>query len=115
MQAIKLILTHKKASVSMLQRRLKIGFARAGRVMDMVEEAGMVPAFKSVKLLPPGDFSRALVEANARGGNYNWYFGQNPDGFNQNTLGPIFELLATDGDVEAFVNDVTAAFQGIAK
>ena len=81
----------------------------------MVEEAGMVPAFKSVKLLPPGDFSRALVEANARGGNYNWYFGQNPDGFNQNTLGPIFELLATDGDVQAFVNDVTAAFQGIAK
>lgn len=41
-QAVKLILTHRKASVSMLQRKLKIGFARAGRVMDMVEEAGIV-------------------------------------------------------------------------
>lgn len=41
-QAVKLILTYKKASVSLLQRKLKIGFARAGRVMDMIEEAGIV-------------------------------------------------------------------------
>lgn len=81
----------------------------------MVAEAGMVPAFKSVTLLPTGQFSAALVEASARGGNYNWYFGQNPDGFNQNTLGPIFELFAQDTDVEAFVADVTAAFAEIGK
>lgn len=81
----------------------------------MVKEAGMVPAFKSVSLLPTGQFSKALVEASARGGNYNWYFGQNPDGFNQYTLGPIFELFAVDKDVDAFVADVTAAFAGIAK
>lgn len=79
----------------------------------MVTEAGMVPAFKSVKQQPAGPFSKALVEASARGGNFNWYFGQNPDGFNQGTLGPIFELLAT-GTVEDFVADVTAAFQEIA-
>jgi len=79
----------------------------------MVAEAGMVPAFKSVRPLPTGQFSKALVEANARGGNFNWYFGQNPDGFNQYTLGPIFELLATDGNVKAFVIDVTAAFAGV--
>ena len=79
----------------------------------MVAESGMVPAFKSVKLQPEGPFSKALVEASARGGNFNWYFGQNPDGFNQGTLGPIFELLAT-GTVEDFVADVTAAFQEIA-
>ena len=41
-QAVKLILTYRKASVSLLQRKLKIGFARAGRLMDMVEEAGIV-------------------------------------------------------------------------
>ncbi len=81
----------------------------------MVAEAGMVPAFKSVSLLPSGQFSSALVEASARGGNFNWYFGQNPDGFNMNTLGPIFELLAIDGDVESFVALVTAAFQSIAQ
>lgn len=41
-QAVRLILVHKKASVSLLQRKLKIGFARAGRLMDMIEEAGIV-------------------------------------------------------------------------
>ncbi len=80
----------------------------------MVAEAGMVPAFKSVKLLPAGPFSSALVEASARGGNFNWRFGQNPDGFNQGTLGPIFELLATGTSVEDFVTLVTAAFEEIA-
>lgn len=41
-QAARLILTHRKASVSLLQRKLKIGFARAGRVMDMLEEREIV-------------------------------------------------------------------------
>jgi len=41
-QAAKLILVHRKASVSLLQRKLKIGFARAGRVMDMLDEEGIV-------------------------------------------------------------------------
>lgn len=41
-QAARLILIHRKASVSLLQRKLKIGFARAGRVMDMLEERGVV-------------------------------------------------------------------------
>ena len=41
-QAARLILQNRKASVSLIQRRLKIGFARAGRIMDMMEEAGIV-------------------------------------------------------------------------
>jgi raffinose/stachyose/melibiose transport system substrate-binding protein len=77
----------------------------------MVAEAGMVPAFKSVKLLPAGPLSSALTKAGApTDGNYNWYFGQNPDGFNQGTLGPIFELLATGISVDEFVQLVTDAF-----
>ena len=31
-----------KASTSGLQRRLKVGYARAGRIMDMLEEKGVV-------------------------------------------------------------------------
>ena len=36
-QAVKLILGYRKASVSLLQRKLKIGFARAGRLIDKAQ------------------------------------------------------------------------------
>lgn len=76
----------------------------------MVEEAGMVPAYKSVNLQPAGGFSKALVDANARGGNYAVRFGEMPDGFGMNTLGPIFELLASDAiTVEDFCTLIASA------
>ncbi len=47
--AARLILESRKASVSLLQRRLKVGFARAGRMMDMLEEMGIVGEFQGSK------------------------------------------------------------------
>ncbi len=47
--AARLILQHNKGSVSLIQRRLKIGFARSGRLMDMMEEAGIVGEYKGSK------------------------------------------------------------------
>jgi len=41
-EAKKLVLTTKKASASFLQRRLRIGYARAARLLDMMEERGIV-------------------------------------------------------------------------
>ena len=76
----------------------------------MVNQAGMVPAFKSVTLKPTGQFSAALVEASAKGGNYNWRFGSMPDGFGQNVLGPVFDLFAQDhSDVNVLIKDLTDA------
>jgi len=40
--AIKVILNHEKASASLLQRRLKVGYARAARLLDELEERGVV-------------------------------------------------------------------------
>jgi DNA segregation ATPase FtsK/SpoIIIE, S-DNA-T family len=40
--ALRLIVQHRQASVSFLQRRLKIGYSRAGRLMDLLEQAGAV-------------------------------------------------------------------------
>ena len=41
-QAIELIMQTDKASASLLQRKLSIGYARAARVLDQLEEAGYV-------------------------------------------------------------------------
>ena len=40
--ALKIIKTEKKASTSFLQRKLQIGYNRAARIIDMMEENGVV-------------------------------------------------------------------------
>lgn len=41
-QAVKIVCMHDKASSSLLQRRLSIGFNRAARILEQLEEAGVV-------------------------------------------------------------------------
>jgi S-DNA-T family DNA segregation ATPase FtsK/SpoIIIE len=48
-RAIDLIMENNLASTSMLQRRLKLGYARAGRIMDEVCEMGIVSEAKGSK------------------------------------------------------------------
>ncbi len=40
--AAKVIVRHQQGSVSLLQRRLKLGYSRAARIVDQLEEAGIV-------------------------------------------------------------------------
>lgn len=48
LQAVDLVIEQDTASVSLLQRKLKVGYARAARIMDQMEERGIVgPAEKS--------------------------------------------------------------------
>ena len=48
-QAVEVILETQQASVSMLQRRLKLGYARAARIVDEMEEKGYVGPFQGSK------------------------------------------------------------------
>ena len=48
-QAVDVIFDTKQASVSMLQRRLKLGYARAARIVDQMEELGIVGPFEGSK------------------------------------------------------------------
>jgi S-DNA-T family DNA segregation ATPase FtsK/SpoIIIE len=41
-QAIQIIAETRKASATLLQRKLGIGFARAARIMDALEEKGVI-------------------------------------------------------------------------
>ena len=47
--AVEVILETKQASVSMLQRRLKLGYARAARIVDEMEDKGIVGPFQGAK------------------------------------------------------------------
>jgi S-DNA-T family DNA segregation ATPase FtsK/SpoIIIE len=58
-EAMRIVVQHQSGSTSLLQRRLRIGYTRAGRLMDMLEEAGIVGPFTGSKardvLLRPDD------------------------------------------------------------
>ncbi len=41
-EAVAVVLEAKKASASLLQRRLKVGYARAARLLDLMQDAGLI-------------------------------------------------------------------------
>ncbi len=47
--AARLIVTHQQGSTSLIQRKLNLGYNRAGRLIDQLEKAGIVGPFKGSK------------------------------------------------------------------
>ncbi|TFV93534.1 DNA translocase FtsK [Algoriphagus kandeliae] len=48
-EAAKLIVLHQQGSTSLIQRKLKLGYNRAGRIIDQLEAAGIVGPFEGSK------------------------------------------------------------------
>lgn len=65
-EAVKVILETKQASVSMLQRRLGLGYTRAARLIDMMEDEGIVGPYQGSK---PRDILISLEEHQTKSGN----------------------------------------------
>ncbi|OYT68859.1 MAG: hypothetical protein CFK48_10160 [Armatimonadetes bacterium CP1_7O] len=47
--AVRLVVSHGQASTSMLQRRFKIGYGRAARLLDLMERRGIVGPLDGAK------------------------------------------------------------------
>ena len=58
--AASVIVMHQQGSASLLQRKLKLGYNRAGRIVDQLESAGIIGPFKGSKareVLIPDEFA----------------------------------------------------------
>jgi len=70
-EAIRLVVQTETASVSMIQRRLRVGYTRAGRLIDMLERRGVISGYEGSKprqvLITQADLNRVLAPAGQTG------------------------------------------------
>ena len=63
--ALRVVCNHETASVSLLQRRLRVGYTRAGRLIDMLERRGAISGYEGSKprqvLINEGDIPRLMA------------------------------------------------------
>jgi S-DNA-T family DNA segregation ATPase FtsK/SpoIIIE len=71
-EAIRLVVEMGTASTSMMQRRLRVGYTRAGRLVDMLERRNVISGYEGSKarqvLIGPSEVERIVAQVRAKSG-----------------------------------------------
>jgi DNA segregation ATPase FtsK/SpoIIIE, S-DNA-T family len=71
-EAARIVVQSQTASVSMIQRRLRVGYTRAGRLIDMLERRGIISGYEGSKprqvLVSEAEIGRMLERLSGDGG-----------------------------------------------
>jgi DNA segregation ATPase FtsK/SpoIIIE, S-DNA-T family len=69
-RAIEIVVQTQTASVSLIQRRLRVGYTRAGRLVDMLERRGIISGYEGSKprrvLIGEAELDRVVAAAAER-------------------------------------------------
>jgi S-DNA-T family DNA segregation ATPase FtsK/SpoIIIE len=68
-RAIEIVVQTQTASVSLIQRRLRVGYTRAGRLIDMLERRGIISGYEGSKprrvLIGEGELDRVIADVSS--------------------------------------------------
>jgi DNA segregation ATPase FtsK/SpoIIIE, S-DNA-T family len=70
-EAARIVVQHQQGSASLLQRKLKLGYNRAGRIVDQLEAAGIIGPFEGSKAREVFVKDMQILEEKLKGGKNN--------------------------------------------
>ncbi len=98
-EAARCVVLHQQGSTSLIQRKLKLGYNRAGRVMEQLEKVGVVGPFEGSiarKVLIPDEYQLAQLLSGKASGQLTPFPTNKPAAIYASTVVTVVPLLASE-------------------